>query len=351
MVKNRKIRKPAARHNAVAKWCRNASLAAGIAFAATAAHAADTIRYGAASYSVITSQMLISSLEKDIFGRHDVDLQLVDFRGSSVNCLTALISDAVDVCQVGTTTGTDAIAEGADIRALAVVTGPINEIIVSSRLAEKVGIGEDAPVEERLKALKGARFATAPAGSAHYTTLNRMLEDVDLSIGDLQFQPLTDVTAMMESVRNDRLDAVMWSIGDLGGLLVDGTGVRWISIPRGDMPELNSLPYVTAYVRADWAARNPELAQRVHAGIADAIARIENEPASAAKAIHAEFFPDLDTAIWEDGFEQARKAAFSGATVTQAGWQQLLDLQHANTGKDYAPAAFDKVVLPIAQAK
>lgn len=323
---------------------------AGVALAAAAPSQAEVVKFGSASYSSISGQILAASLDPEIFGAHGIALELVDLRGSSVNCLTALISASVDVCQVGTTTGMDAIAEGAPLKAVAVVSGPTNEVILSAKTADTLGVAPDAPVADRLRALAGLRIASAPPGSAHHTTLAYMLGTVGLSVADLQFQPLVDTVAMMESIRHDQLDGALWSAGDLGGLLSDNSGIRWPSIPRGDVPELATLPYVTAYVRADWAEENPDLAEAVHNGLADAIARIDRDDGTMTEAIRAEYFPELDRALWEDGIAEARKAAFENAQATKAGWDMLLELQAASTGKDYGAVAFETVVLPFAIA-
>ena len=318
---------------------------------ATHAEAQQVIKYGVAGNSISHAPPFLSEVAPEIFAKYNLKLEITDFRGKSANCVTALISGSVDVCQVGATTGTDAIVEGANFKAVAVTTGPINEVILSSRTVAKLGVKADAPVDERLRALKGLRIVTAAPGSAHYTTLGSMLKRVGLGMSDLKFRTLGEPVAMMESIRHDQIDGAFWTIGSLSGLLVDGAGVRWISVPRGDVPELKSIPFVAVFAQTAWVEKNPDVVVRLNAALADAIAHLKTEPAKYSKLLKAKYFPDLSQAIWEDGFQQAVPSFFDGAKAPRGGWEQLLRMQSEGTGKTYALAAFDKVLLPMAQGK
>ena len=143
----------------------------------------------------------------------------------------------------------------------------------------------------------------------------------------------------------------MWSVGALGGLLQDRAGVRWISMTQGDAKDLRNSPFVGIYATTAWIEKNPDLVRRLSAAYVDAIARLKTDTANASKLIKAKFFPDLDQAIWDDAFQQVVPAFFDDAKVSRADWEALLKLQKQYTGKDYARAAYDKVVLPQAQAK
>jgi NitT/TauT family transport system substrate-binding protein len=315
------------------------------------AQAADTVRIGTASTSVVHAPLTMAIVEPTIFGKHNIELEISYLRGNSTNCVTAIISKAVDVCQVGTTTGTNAIAEGAKLKAIAILAGPVNEIVLSAKSVKESGVSPDAPVADRIRAMKGMRITSAVSGSAHHTALIAMLSSVGMKIDDIEYQVLHDVAAMMESIRNGRIDGSLWTVGTLGGVIEDGTGVRWISMARGDVKELSSLPYVTAYARTEWIEANPGLAKRVHDAYADSIAYMKANPEKASKMIKAEFYPDLDQKLWDNGFEEALNAFFDNAMSARGGWQKFLELQAINTGKDYKDATFEAAVMDYARKK
>jgi NitT/TauT family transport system substrate-binding protein len=327
------------------------ALAAALGLAiAVPASAQDTLKIATASTSVAHGPLTMAVVAPEIFGKHNLKIEVSDLRGNSANCIVALISGAADLCQVGTTTGTDAIAEGANLKAVAILTGPINELILSSKAVAKTGVKPDAPLADRIRALKGMRLTTSAPGTAHYTTLMETLKLVGLQPGDIQFRTLGDVPAMIQSIKNDQIDGSLWTIGSLGGLITDGSGVRWISMARGDVTQFKPLPYVTVYARGDWVEKNPGLVDRVNKAYADSIARLKSDPANSSKLIKARYFPDLDQALWDDGFSQAVASYFDGAKGIRKGWQDFLDLQAAATKKNYDAAAFDKAVIPQARA-
>jgi ABC-type nitrate/sulfonate/bicarbonate transport system substrate-binding protein len=315
-----------------------------------AAQAEDVINFGSATTSVIVAPFLLATVEPEIFGKHDLKLEVTYFQGKSANCVAALIGGSIDMCAVGTTTGTDAIAEGAQIKAGAFFAGPINEVILSKKTVDKLGVSPEAPVDERIKAMNGLRIISAAPGSAHWTTLNMMLQRVGLSVKDLQYQVLGDTLAMMEAIRNDQVDGALWSAGSLGNLLATGEGVRWISVPRGDLPEQLALPYNTVFVNNAWAEKNPDVLKRFQAALGDAIKIVKDDPEGSSKKIKAAFAPDMDQTIWDEGFEAVLPALYDGGKAPRSGWEAWLRLQAENTGKDYAPAAFDIAVDEGARA-
>nr|WP_283771548.1 ABC transporter substrate-binding protein [Chelatococcus sp. YT9] len=314
------------------------------------AHAEDKVRIATASTSAAHAPLTIGMVDPTIFGKNGISIEVTDLRGASPNCIAALLSKAVEICQVGTPTGTDAIVEGADLKAVAVLTGPINEIFLSAKTVEKLGISPDAPIEKRIAALKGLSLTTSAPGTAHYLTLGATLEKAGLTMNDIRFRTLGDVPAMVESIRNGQIDGSLWTIGSLSPLLQDKSGVRWISMARGDVDEFRSLPYVTAYARADWVAANPDLVNRIHKSYADAIVALKTDR-DAPRKIKERFAPDLDQALWDDGFNQLKPAYLDGAATTRQSWQQSLDMQAKGTGKNYATANFDTVLIPAARAQ
>jgi ABC-type nitrate/sulfonate/bicarbonate transport system substrate-binding protein len=315
------------------------------------AHAEDEVKIAAAAINVAHSAVALAAAKPDVFGKHGIKVTVNDLRGASPNCIAALLSEAADLCQVGTTTGTDAIAEGADLVAVAVLTGPVAEIVLSKQAADKLSVKPDGPIADRVAALKGLNIVTSAPGSANYTILDSLMGTVDSSISDIRYRTLAEVPAMIEGIRNNGIDGAFWVIGSLAPVVQDGTGVRWISLARGDVEQYLGLPFTSVFARRDWAEQHPELVQRIHDAYADAIAELKNDPENSSRLIREKYFPDLEPALWNDGYEQGRLSFLDGAKVSAASWQAFLDLQKKTSGKDYTAAAFEKAVLPAARAQ
>ena len=314
------------------------------------AQAEDRINIATAAINIAHAPIALAAASPDVFARHGIAINLTDLRGASPNCIAALLSRAVELCQVGTTTGTDAIAEGADLVAVAVLTGPIAEIILSSKTAEKLPVRADAPIADRIRALKGLNVVTSAPGSANYILLDTMMGTVGMSIADIRYRTLAEPAAMIEAIKRQQIDGAFWVIGSLANVLVEGSGVRWISLARGDVEDYQGLPFVTVFARRDWVEANLDLVRRIHDAYADAVALLKQQPEQSSRLIKAKYFPDLDPALWNDGYQQARLAFIDGAKVSARSWQRSLEIQARSSGKDYGPAAFEKVVIAAARA-
>lgn len=155
---------------------------------------------------------------------------------------------------------------------------------------------------------------------------------------------------MIEGTRNQQIDSAFWVIGSLAPVIADKTGVRWISLARGDVEDYQGPPFTTVFAWCDWTEENADLVERIHAANADAISELKDRPDASCKLIKDQFFPDLDPTLWKDGYEQGRGAFLDGAKVSSASWQAFLNLQKKASGKNYSKAAFDNVVLPAARA-
>ena len=337
-------------HRAACVAAVSSAVVLGAASAPATAQDLDKVLIATNSFSLAMGPLSLATADPSIFEEYGIDLEAIAIQGSSSNCIAVLLSGDADLCQVGTTTGTDAIAEGAPLKGIAVITGPINEIILSKQAVEKLGISPDAPIEERAATLKDLRLVTAGPGSPHYMSLGAILNIAGLSMDDVQFRTLLDVTAMIESMRNGAIDGALWSVGSLGQMLMDDSGVRWISMAQGDIEELKTLPYVTVYAREDWIEKNGDLANRINAAFAASIEELKTNGAEASAKFKAMYFPDLDQALWDDGFAQAQQAYLDGAKGGKEGWDQFLNMQReANPNKDYSNAEFDKALIPAAR--
>ncbi len=227
-------------------------------------------------------------------------------------------------------------------------TGPITEIILSQKTADRLGAKIDDSGDKKLQSLKGLRVSVI---GFHEVTLDAMLQHLGMSVAkDLRPIRLSDPLTMMQSIRNDQIDAAMWSIGSLGGVLSDKSGIRYISIPRRDVPGLESLPAVSAFVQTSWYNSHTGEAVRIHAAIADAIARLKADPEGTSKAVKAKYGAETDQAIWDDGFRQALLVLFDGAKARRAPWEQLLKSQTESQKQNYANATFDKLLIAEAKA-
>lgn len=321
-------------------------------FAAGPAAAQTTVKFGVAAMSTSFTTSLMGGSNPEIYAKHGIKLEITDFRGNTNNCIAGVLSGAVDVCQVGSTSVTDAIQEGGNFRAVAVVTKPLGEIVLGRKqIARLGGITEKSPLVDRVKALKGLRITSSGQGTPHYLALDALMQVGGLHAEDLKFRPLFDPVAMQESIRNDQIDGSLWTVGTLGNILADGTGVSWINMAAGEVPTVSPMPYTMVIAMNPYIEKNTPTLVRLRAAMAESVTLLAADQAKFSTAIKAKYFPQMEQKAWDDGWKFIPTGFFPGATVPKSAWDYMLKLQAASTKKTYDKATYEKALIPEAQMK
>ena len=313
---------------------------------AVSAQTLEKIRIGASSTSLVVLPFLLLDVDPKISAKHGLQVEFQPLPGGN-NCFAAVFANSTDICVHGTTSGNDAVANGAEFQVIAVTTGPITEIVLSHKTATKLGLTEKDPIDKKLRALKGLRISVI---GFHEVTLDAMLKNTGMSVAnDINVLKLSDPLTMMQSIRNDQIDAAMWTIGSLGGVLADKSGIRFISIPRRDVAGLEDIPAVSAFAPTAWYNTHKPQALKIQAAISDAIAQAKADPAGTSKLVKAKYGAATPQDFWDDAYKQALLVLFDGAKAKRAPWDRLIQLQAASTKQNYTNASFDKLVAPQAR--
>lgn len=287
----------------------------------TSAEEVATFRWGVAVSSSLSQAIApMLELDKQIQSRHGIHFTTVDFKGNVTGCIAALISGDVDVCQNGISIGMNAMAQGGDLVAFMPLVGQINEITLSADAFARAGVGQDAPVKDRIAALAGLTIAGPGAGSTTYSILEAILAEGGLTSRDLVHQPITDVTALNASLANGRIDAAIWSVGGLSPSQADGTGVRFINLASDDLPRLRAVPNVASFASRAYVETHRAALGRVRAAFADVIAALRAAPFAYAAPYKDAYLAELPRPVWEDSLTQAVAAYFPDVEGDREGW-------------------------------
>ncbi|MGE0151427.1 MAG: ABC transporter substrate-binding protein [Reyranellaceae bacterium] len=296
--------------------------------------------------------LYMSEVAPEIFAKHGVSVKLIDSRANSPNCIATVLSKNAEICSAGTTTGTAAIAEGANLQAIAVTQGLIMEIVLTKAAAAKTGTTATAPIEDRVRGLKGLTFVTAAPGTFNYVMFDDMLRSVGLSVADMRYRTLTDQVAMKEGLRNASFDLVVWAGGAFADLEKDGLTTSWIKFARGDLPQYSGIPFITVFADKDWIRANPKLVEKLHAGFVDANRALKADPKKYSALIKAKFYPDISDVIWDNAFAQGVAAVWESSAVTEQDWKFLMSRQETTSpGKNYSRVTFENALHPVAQRR
>lgn len=329
-----------------------AAIAAPLVFAGGAAAQETKIRIGYSTLLNTGLHLYMAEIAPELYAKHNIKLELKDMKANAANCIAAMLAKDLDMCSVSAPSGTFAVVEGAPLKALAVVQGPTAELYLSKKAVEKSGVSPKAPIEARLKGLKGLDVVTSAPGTLYYNILEDMLRDAGLTIKDVRYRTLVDQIAMREGLSNGTFEGVLWGAGLFADLEAKNAISSWVSVAGGDIPKLSTIPTVTVFATDAWLAANPTGAQRLQAAFVDVVAALKANPDKYRDAIKQKNFPDMDPAVWNGAYKHGVSALWDSGKTTEKAWNDLVGLQKANNpGKDFSAAQWDKIVLPVAQAK
>lgn len=338
--------------NTIARALGVAGLLATTAMAGAASAETTQIRIGYSTLLNTGFHLYMSQITPEVYAEHGIEVVPVDMRANAANCMAALLGGEVDMCSVSATTGIFAAAEGAPIKAVALLQGPVAGIYISDEAAAKTGVALDAPVAERLAGLKGLSIAAPAAGTLYYNLLAELLADGGLGIDDINYRTLVDQIAMREGLANEAFDGVVWSAGVFNDQITAGDVVEWINIPRGDAPDLAALPTVAVYASDAWLAENGDKVEDLHAAFVDIMATLQADPDRIWGEIKAQHFPEMDDEVWSGVTATGMNALWPSATVSEESWNTLLDLHKAERpDMDFTVSEWGNLVLPVARGE
>ncbi len=310
-----------------------------------------TVKVGLAAPTFNTA-LINLVIDEDLDAEHGLDMQPTRSGAGSTNQIAALRAGEYDFAGVGTATAADAVAEGAELVVVAGTGGLINNVVLNSEVAEGLDVSADAPVEERIKALRGLTIATSPPGSSSNLTLRHLVREQGLDPDkDLNIVPVNDTSALVSGIRQGQFDGSFFGVGIADANIADGSGTLWISLPRGDIEEFDDLIGVCIVSTREFVDNNPEVIEAFHAALADAQEFVASDPEAAGEALHANSFADLDADVFATSWEQARTGYPEGALFTRENWDTYVDLFGEATDKDLTSIDYEDFVAEPARGE
>lgn len=233
--------------------------------------------------------------ELGLYERNGLNVRIVVM--DSANAATsALISRSVDVVQSGPGELIAARARGQPVVTFAdAYRGLSASLVLSKAAAGRAGVAPDAPAAARLKALDGLLVASPSATSAYTVSYRMAAEEAGARIRfTYMAQPAMAAALEADAVAGIIAGAPFWS-----GPVVRGTGILWISGPRGDLPPQNTpVSSVDLQCLESTAERDPQLIRALGQSIRDLGREIATNRDRVAAAA-ARLYPDLPPAQLE----------------------------------------------------
>jgi ABC-type nitrate/sulfonate/bicarbonate transport system substrate-binding protein len=225
-----------------------------------------------------------------LFEKHGLDVQFVTM--DSANAATAaLVSKSADLALSGPGEVIAIQARGQKVVVIAsTYVGLGATLVLAKPAADKTGVQPDADVGARLKALDGLVIGTTNATSSYTVSFSGAAK----AVGANPRFTFLSVTTMAAALDSGAIAGFIASAPYWAPPVLKGTGVIWISGPKGELPAADT-PAASVSLTAlqDYAATHSDVVGDVVAALRDLATAIEQRPQDVKTAV-GHLFPDLD---------------------------------------------------------
>ncbi len=210
--------------------------------------------------------------------------------------LAALLSGSADVAAIGCQGVLDAGEQGVPLVIIAALTTASHELVLSKSAAAKAqqaGVTPKSSWQDRIKALKGLKIATSPAGTTTNAFFTSIVQLVGLKPGsDVTILPASNPTAMAAGIKTGSYDGAYYGSGLFGDIIADGSAVHWLFGP--EIPQINGIPTFCLVTKESWAKAYPGSVFSIYRAISYSINKMKNARSTAEPVVKAKFFPDTN---------------------------------------------------------
>lgn len=253
---------------------------------------------------VLSTVAITSGLGED----HGLQLErLATLTADSAAQLGAMQAGDVDVTVPGLNSAVDMIAAGADVTIFGAAGPYAGGITIANQALEESGVSLEAPIEERLQALRGLDVATGPDGSTANAIFRLILEEAGLDPdSDVNIIPLRDMSGVVAvGLERGTYDAAFAPLGTAEPAVASGAASVLGSVPGGDFPVLDNYSAPAYVASTAYVEENPEVIEAFLATLEDARLMIVENPEEARDLVKEESFAEMDDEIFDAAWEQA----------------------------------------------
>jgi NitT/TauT family transport system substrate-binding protein len=201
-------------------------------------------------------------------------------------------------------TALQAIRQGADLKIIASIVNNVQVMVMHNDVMKRLGVAPTAPIEQRMKALKGLTIATGAVGSTHYQILRGYLKQYDLDPDkDVRLIGVAEPSALITGIEQKRFDAIAYASPLVEMATGRGFGQEWISGPRGDIPGSENIKAGVIVAKSETVKNNSKQIDLLRAALTDALRTVQSDRAGTGQKLHQLYFPNLERNIWDMAWE------------------------------------------------
>jgi NitT/TauT family transport system substrate-binding protein len=207
-------------------------------------------------------------------------------------------------------------------------------LTLSQAAVEKTGLSPDAPVDQRLRALKGMKLGITRPGAMTDQHVKFLMRQAGLEEDDVTRVAVGGPQALIVALESGQIDGFAISLGpDLEA--VRRGAVTWINNLRGDVPGLTPFPAINTYVLRSYAEENPETVRKFIRATHRAVAAMQSQsPEEIAQDLkdNMKYYRDMDPEILLASIEFTVPGLNPSGRVSLEMFENLLNLVGAEEG-------------------
>lgn len=226
----------------------------------------------------------------NLFEKHGVKAEVTEVNGGSI-ALQSALTKSVDLTQVTFEHVLKAASQGKRVVSFYRFAKAPNTNVVANKAIVSAAKGKS--LDDRVKALKGARVAMPSAGGSNEKMLEMLAAVYGLDIGTIQRLYLGgNPASYVAAFKANQIDAAL--ISEPVGILIEkaGLGGTLVDVMRGEEPRFNDVILLTLVAHPDIIAQKAAILKKVCAAYDEALQIIQNEPEK-GMAVMAKEFPNL----------------------------------------------------------
>ncbi len=255
---------------------------------------------------------------KKFWADFGLDPALKYVEGGSLAMVALNSGEAEFVC-VASTDAMIAWERGVKIRVVADFYSSLTiQLTARKEWMEKAGVSPSSSIEDKVRALKGARIGSSSLGGGppQYTRFLGSLYGLDPE-KDIRITTVGQGPARIAALREGRVDMVVGGAPEADQISLDGYGDLYINFP--EIPLFKEFPFTVVAVKEELAEQKPDRVRAIARTIAKANDFIRNSFDDAVAVMHQQF-PSINGEAIRRAMMRDRNAIPAGARMTEAMW-------------------------------
>lgn len=191
---------------------------------------------------------------------------------------------------------------------------------------EQSGKSKDSPIEDRLKALKGARIGVSTIGGGPTQYLRYALRKVSVDPErDVKILAVGFGASRMAALRSKQVDVTVGDAPEADQVEDEGFGKLYIQFGH-EVPEFRDFPYTVLSVMPALADKDPELVRRIAHSIKDGNDAIRKDVDAAIEILRGTYNGKIDVKILKRAVLRDQDSYPPGCLMTQAMWENTFNV-------------------------